>query len=180
MDDESNVPQNQPSDSVSFHLVNEREDVPTKILEEENAEPALDPPLSVVERLFAQGFEGEEEDFSFVSEKPPLATLPMSPVAPAASRAAIPRDEVGPSIGGGMKQVIIEVPGSVNLLRKPNRAVVWLKPLIGPFERKTLDSHSSTTLINDVIHSGIFFFSYFFPPFLRFVTYFSSPFCRST
>lgn len=63
-----------------------------------------------------------------------------------------PRDEAGPSNKGRMKQVLIEVPEGINLLKKPDRAAVWLKPLIGALEREKLDSLSSITIMNDVIH----------------------------
>lgn len=53
-----------------------------------------------------------------------------------------------------MKQVLIEVPEDTNLLKKSNRATVCLKPLIGPLEWKKLESHTSITLMNDVINSA--------------------------
>lgn len=120
------------------------------ILEEETIELAVDPPPIPIEKLFTQGFEGDEA-FGFVSEEPSLATLSMSPLAPAAA----PRDEFGPSTKSGMKQVTINVPEGVSLQKKTNWVVVWLNPLTGPLERKKLDSHSLVTLISDIIHSSL-------------------------
>lgn len=100
-------------------MVNEPEDTPLVISDEEVVEPTLNPPLVLVEKLFAQGFEGDE-DFGFVYDEPPLVTLPMSPIAPTTTH----RDEAGPSNKGGMKQVTIEVPEGINLMRKPNWVVV--------------------------------------------------------
>lgn len=101
----------------------------------------LESPLNT-EMLFGQGFWGEEEEFGFVYEEPPLANLLMSLVAPTASPSAtpaatptatVPRDEAGPSSGRSMKQIMIKVPEGVNILKKSNRSAVWLKPLIGPY-----------------------------------------------
>lgn len=64
LDDESNVPQNQPSDFVSFHLVDEPQNFPLDISKDENASPALNSPSTPIEMLFAQGFEGEEESLT--------------------------------------------------------------------------------------------------------------------
>lgn len=152
-------------------MVDEPEDTPLMISEEEVVEPTLNLPSVLVEKYFAQGFEGDK-DFGFVYEEPPLATLPMSLVAPAAAS----QDEPGPSNKGRMKQITIEVPEGINLLMKPDRATVWLKPLIVPLEREKLDSHSSITLMNDVIHSALkVCFSTFNPfvsPFPRYITSF--------
>nr|XP_016467781.1 PREDICTED: myosin-1-like [Nicotiana tabacum] len=54
-----------------------------------------------------------------------------------------------------MRRVTIEVPAEGNLLRKSGQADVWLKPLIGPVERAKLDSHSSVTLMNDIVHASL-------------------------
>ncbi|XP_070048929.1 tropomyosin-2-like [Nicotiana tomentosiformis] len=52
-----------------------------------------------------------------------------------------------------MKRVIIEVPEGGNLLRKSGQADMWLKPLLGPVEKKKLEGHNSLTLMNDIVHS---------------------------
>lgn len=86
---------------MSFHLVDEPENVPLDISEDENIDPALNPSSSPTEMFFSQGFEDEEEQFGFVSEESPLATLPMIPaapsVAPAATPSTIPCEEASPS-----------------------------------------------------------------------------------
>lgn len=73
-----------------------------------------------------------------------------------------------------MKQVVFEVPRGTDLLKKSNRITVWLKLLIGPLERKILESHTSITLMNDIIHSSLKIYSFSFipftSPFLKFVT----------
>lgn len=97
-------------------MVNEPEDTPLVISDEEVVEPTLNPPLVLVEKLFAQGFEGDE-DFGFLSEEPLLATHPMSHVAPVTASP----DEAGPFDKGIMKKITIEVPEGVNLLRKLDR-----------------------------------------------------------
>lgn len=98
LDDEPSIPQKKPSGSVPFHLIDEPEDVPIVISEEEVAEPTIDPPSIPVENLSAQGFEGDK-DFGFISEEPSLATLPMSLIAPA----AISQGKAGPSTKGEIK-----------------------------------------------------------------------------
>lgn len=152
---------------MPFHLADEPENLPLAISEDENVGPTFNLPSSPTERLFAQGFESKEEEFGFVSEEPPLATLLMSPVAlstapattPAAIPVIVPRDEAKPCSGRSMKQFIIEVPEGMNLLKKPNRSTISLKPLIGPLERETLKCHSSITLMNDAIYSTLKLYS---------------------
>lgn len=46
---------------MSFHLVDEPENVPLDISEDENIDPALNPSSSPTEMFFSQGFEDEEE-----------------------------------------------------------------------------------------------------------------------
>ncbi|XP_070029024.1 uncharacterized protein [Nicotiana sylvestris] len=66
----------------------------------------------------------------------------------------IPRAEVGStSRSSAMRQVIIEVPAEGNLLMKSGQEDVWLKPLNGPIEKAKLESHSSLTLMNDIVHA---------------------------
>lgn len=130
---EPTIYQNQPLDFVPFQLVDKPKNVPLDIFEdEEDAGPTLNPPSSHTERLFTQGLEGEEDNFDFILEKPPLATLPMTPAAPTvthsvtsaatptATPVAVPHGEAGPSSGRGMKQVLIEFPEGTNLLNKSN------------------------------------------------------------
>lgn len=120
---------------MPFRLINEPEDVPLEIFEDENIGPALNPPSNSIERLSIQGFKGKEEEFGFVSDEPHLATH----VALATTYVVVPRDEVFPSSGRGMKHVMIEVPKGMNLLKKSNLAAVWLKPLIGPLKGRNLN-----------------------------------------
>uniref|UniRef100_A0A1U7VCS0 Uncharacterized protein LOC104215935 n=1 Tax=Nicotiana sylvestris TaxID=4096 RepID=A0A1U7VCS0_NICSY len=55
-----------------------------------------------------------------------------------------------------MRSVTLEVPANHSLLRKTNRADVWLEPLIGDIEKKKkMESHSCLTLMNDVVHSTL-------------------------
>nr|XP_009788783.1 PREDICTED: uncharacterized protein LOC104236539 [Nicotiana sylvestris] len=54
-----------------------------------------------------------------------------------------------------MRRVIIEVPAENSLLRKSGQADVWLEPLIGPIEKAKLESHSSLTLMNDIVHTTL-------------------------
>lgn len=58
----------------------------------------------------------------------------MIPITPT----DVPRDKVSPLNKGKMKQITIEVPEGISLLKKPNQAAVWLKSLIGPLEGKNL------------------------------------------
>lgn len=105
----------------TFLLVGEPEDTPLVILEEETVDPASVLPSVPVEELFSQGFEGcSDEDFNFSIEEQPLTALPLTRSTPVANS----QGEVGPSNKGKTKQEVIEVPDSVNLLKKPDRAVV--------------------------------------------------------
>jgi len=63
-----------------------------------------------------------------------------------------------------MRRVTIEVPAESSLLRKSGQADAWLEPLIGPIEKAKLESHSSLTLMNDIVHATlkVFSFSSFF------------------
>ncbi|XP_070002431.1 uncharacterized protein [Nicotiana sylvestris] len=54
-----------------------------------------------------------------------------------------------------MRRVTIEVPADSSLLRKSGQADVWLEPLIGPIEKAKLESHSSPTLMNDIVHATL-------------------------
>ncbi|XP_070019918.1 uncharacterized protein [Nicotiana sylvestris] len=54
-----------------------------------------------------------------------------------------------------MRRVTIEVPADSNLLSKSGQADVWLEPLIGPIEKAKLESHSSLTLMNDIVHATL-------------------------
>nr|XP_009762972.1 PREDICTED: uncharacterized protein LOC104214939 [Nicotiana sylvestris] len=83
----------------------------------------------------------------FTASTIPPSTIPPSPVYCI---------EVGSSSRSGtMRQVTIEVPAEGNLLRKLGQVDVWLKPLIGPIERAKLDSYSSLTLMNDIVHASL-------------------------
>uniref|UniRef100_A0A1U7VGS3 Uncharacterized protein LOC104217095 n=1 Tax=Nicotiana sylvestris TaxID=4096 RepID=A0A1U7VGS3_NICSY len=88
----------------------------------------------------------------FTTSTVPASTVPPSTIPPP----IIHRAEVGSSSrSGAMRQVIIEVPAKGNLLRKLGQADVWLKTLIGPIERAKLESHSSLTLMNDIVHVSL-------------------------
>jgi len=140
-----------------------------------------------VEQLFDRGF--GSESLGPVSDEAPLASfsppVPVTPTLPIMAASVPPqaifttstvppstippppthRAEVGSSSrSGAMRQVIIEVPAEGNLLRKSGQADVWLKPLIGPVERAKLESHSSLTLMNDIVHASlkVFLFSNFY------------------
>ncbi|XP_070021954.1 uncharacterized protein [Nicotiana sylvestris] len=68
----------------------------------------------------------------------------------------IHRTEVGSSSrSDAMRRVVIEVPAEGSLLRKSGQADVWLEPLIGPIEKAKLESHSSLTLMNDIVHATL-------------------------
>ncbi|XP_070022073.1 uncharacterized protein [Nicotiana sylvestris] len=54
-----------------------------------------------------------------------------------------------------MRRVTIEVPADSSLLRKLGQADVWMEPLIGPIEKAKLESHSSLTLMNDIVHATL-------------------------
>lgn len=102
-----------------------------KLSHEKNVEPSLVPTSLPIEELFAQGFEGHSDvdhHLDFVTDDQSPVSLPVTHVAPT-------QNEVGPSNRGMMKQVVIEVPQGFNLLNKPDRAAIWLKPWIGPIER---------------------------------------------
>ena len=95
----------------------------------------------------------------FTTSTVPASTVPPSTIPPP----IIHRAEVGSSSrSGAMRQVIIEVPTEGNLLRKSGQADVWLKPLIGPFERAKLESHSSLTLMNNIVHASLKVFPFSF------------------
>ncbi|XP_009785147.1 uncharacterized protein [Nicotiana sylvestris] len=67
-----------------------------------------------------------------------------------------PYTEVGSSSrSDAMRRVTIEVPAEGNLLKKSGQTDVWIKPLIGPVERAKFDSHSSMTLMNDIVHASL-------------------------
>ncbi|XP_070017884.1 uncharacterized protein [Nicotiana sylvestris] len=127
------------------------------------------------EHLFSRGF--DNEGFDLVSEEVPLASFPVSvpmehhlPVLTAAfstpsqaimTSSTVPainisRTEIG-SLSGSkvMNQITIEVPTDGNLLKKSGQADVWLEPLIGPVEKSKLESHSSLTLMNDIVQSSL-------------------------
>ncbi|XP_070005666.1 uncharacterized protein [Nicotiana sylvestris] len=59
------------------------------------------------------------------------------------------------SRSAAMRRVTIEVPTHSSLLRKLGQADVWLEPLIGLIEKVKLESHSSLTLMNDVVHATL-------------------------
>lgn len=78
MEDDQNNPQAQPLDTVLFHLVDEPEDVPTAITDEEVAEPPLIPTTDPIEELFDQGFgdhDGEDHQVYLTNED----QLPAAP-----------------------------------------------------------------------------------------------------
>ncbi|XP_070009840.1 uncharacterized protein [Nicotiana sylvestris] len=131
-----------------------------------------------VEQLFDRGF--CSEILGPVSDEAPLASfslpVPVTPTLPIMAASVPPQAvfttstvppstippppthcaEVGSSSrSGSMSQVIIEVPAEGNLLRKSGQADVWLKPLIDPVERAKLESHSSLTLMNDIVHASL-------------------------
>ncbi|XP_070014641.1 uncharacterized protein [Nicotiana sylvestris] len=54
-----------------------------------------------------------------------------------------------------MRRVTIEVLADSSLLSKSGQADVWLEPLIGPIEKSKLESHSSLTLMNDIMHATL-------------------------
>lgn len=85
----------------------------------------------------------------------------IAATTPVAIPIAIPLGEADPSSRRRMKQVLVEVPDGANLLKKSNSGAVWLKPLIGPLEREKLESHTSITLMNDVIQSTLKVYSSF-------------------
>ncbi|XP_070007712.1 uncharacterized protein [Nicotiana sylvestris] len=88
----------------------------------------------------------------FTTSTVPASTVPPSTIPPP----IIHRVEVGSSSrSGAMRQVIIEVPAEGNLLKKLGQADVWLNPLIRPIERAKLESHSSLTLMNDIVHASL-------------------------
>ncbi|XP_009772508.1 uncharacterized protein LOC107778516 [Nicotiana tabacum] len=131
-----------------------------------------------VEQRFDRGFGSESlspisDETPLASFSPPVHVTPTLPIMAASipphdvfTTSTVPpstippppahRAEVGSSSrSGAMRQVIIEVPTEVNLLRKSGQADVWLKPLIGPVERAKLESHSSLTLMNDIVHASL-------------------------
>lgn len=121
------------------------------IPEEETVEPASVLISLPNEELFPQGFEGrgdEDHCIDFANDNQSIATLSFTLAAPA-------QHEVGPSNKRKMRQVVVEVPGGINLQKKLDRTIVWLKTFIGSIERKKLESHSSITLVNDMIHSAL-------------------------
>ena len=64
--------------------------------------------------------------------------------------------EVGSSSRSvSMRRVTIEVPAESSLLRKSGQADAWLEPLISPIEKAKLESHSSLTLMNDIVHATL-------------------------
>nr|XP_033510754.1 uncharacterized protein LOC117275567 [Nicotiana tomentosiformis] len=82
----------------------------------------------------------------------------MMSVSPVVNPVVSPpsHEEAEPSSGRrSMKKVLIEVPDGGNLLNKSREVVVWLKPFLGPVERKKLEARSSLTLMNDIIHSSL-------------------------
>nr|XP_016455900.1 PREDICTED: paramyosin-like [Nicotiana tabacum] len=86
-----------------------------------------------------------------------LAIMTASIIPPSTTPSStVPYSKVGSSSrSGAMRRVTIEVPTEGNLLRKSGQADVWLKTLIGPVERAKLDSHSSVTLMNDIVHASL-------------------------
>ncbi|XP_070012265.1 uncharacterized protein [Nicotiana sylvestris] len=54
-----------------------------------------------------------------------------------------------------MRRVTIEVHADSSLLRKSGQADVWLEPLIDPIEKAKLESHSSLTLMNEIVHATL-------------------------
>ncbi|XP_070027933.1 uncharacterized protein [Nicotiana sylvestris] len=132
-------------------------------------------PRDSAKPLFSRGF--DEENFGFVSEETPLASFPVSvpiesqlpvhtvvSIAPSMAiltsstvpTATTSHAEIGSSSSSrAMKQVTIEVPADGNLLMTSDQADVWLKPLIGLVEKSKLESHSSLTWMNDIVHSSL-------------------------
>jgi len=162
---------NLPSIAIPFRLKDEPENVPLVISDED----VVDPASNSVNRLFAQGFEGKE-GFGPVSKELPLASLPAS----SSINTSVPLPDVTPfvtlvvvshteaetsSSRREMRRVIIEVPGDGNLLRISGQANVRLKPLIGPVDKKKLESHNSLTLMNDIVHSSLKVQTYIYVPF---------------
>ncbi|XP_070010210.1 uncharacterized protein [Nicotiana sylvestris] len=59
------------------------------------------------------------------------------------------------SRSAAMRRVTIEVHVDSSLLRKSGQANIWLEPLISPIEKSNLESHSSLTLMNDIVHATL-------------------------
>jgi len=162
----------------------ESAETPVLILDDDVAPAAAH---DSVEQLFISGF--GSEGLGHVLDEVPLASfstpvsvthsLPVSivsvPPQTIFTTSSVPpstipppnihRTEVGSSSrSGAMRRVVIEVPDKGSLLRKSGQADVWLEPLIGPIEKAKLESHSSLTLMNDIVHATlkVFPFSSFF------------------
>ncbi|XP_075106345.1 uncharacterized protein LOC142179550 [Nicotiana tabacum] len=93
---------------------------------------------------------------------PSIPSIPSAALLP-----SVHHTETGSSSGNmTMRSVTLEVLANHSLLRKTNRADVWLEPLIGDIEKKKkMESHSCLTLMNDVVHSTLKVFlptSFFF------------------
>lgn len=81
LDNEATIPKEHLSGSMPFKLVDEPESVHLDIFEDTYIDHSGNPSLSSIDRLFAQGFRGDE-DFGPISEEPPLFALLMTLVAP--------------------------------------------------------------------------------------------------
>nr|XP_033512069.1 uncharacterized protein LOC117276794 [Nicotiana tomentosiformis] len=113
----------------------------------------------------AHSSEGEEErDKGSLVRKPRARrrvisddeATPPSSVPSTAPTITTSHVEVGSSSNSRVvKKITIEVPEDGNLLKKYGQADVWLKPLIGPVEKSKLESHSSLTWMNDIVHSSL-------------------------
>nr|XP_009788008.1 PREDICTED: uncharacterized protein LOC104235878 [Nicotiana sylvestris] len=132
-------------------------------------------PRDFTDQLFFYGF--NSKDFGPVSEELTLAPLPSpvpirsQSVVPVAAATAPPvatftsstvlvsttsHVEIGTSNSNRvMKKVTIEVPEGGNLLKKSGQVDIWLKPLLGPVKKSKLESHSSLTWMNDIVHSSL-------------------------
>ncbi|XP_070054005.1 uncharacterized protein [Nicotiana tomentosiformis] len=89
----------------------------------------------------------------------PEVTSDATPVATSTSSAipvaTTPHVEFETSSSKKPMKKVVEVTEGGNLLRKSGQADVWLKPLLGLAEKSKLESNSSLTLMNDIVHSSL-------------------------
>lgn len=89
---------------------------------------------------------------------PSVTLVVASTTTHAVTLVVVPREEAGHSSGRRiMKQALIEFPEDANLLKNLTEL---------PLEREKLESHTSITLMNDVIHSALKVYSCFLISFI--------------